>query len=78
MLFHAFQLRKWLLFRTFLRHLFNSWPPVITNKIKKQKTNKPAYQRPTLDLFLLQLLLLVEFSLLFFQRKKQEKRLIEG
>ena len=29
---------------------------------KKQKTNKPAYQRPTPVFFLLQLLLLVEFS----------------
>ena len=45
---------------------------------KKQKTNKPAYQRPTPVLFLLQLLLLVEFSLFFFQSKKQEKRLIAG
>ena len=43
---------------------------------KKQKTNKPAYQRPTPVLFLLQLLLLVGFSLFFFQRKKQEERLI--
>ena len=51
---------------------------LITNKIKKQKTNKPAYQRPTPVLFLLQLLLLVEFSLFFFQRKKQEERLIAG
>ena len=43
--------------------------PVITNKRKKQQTNKPADQRPTSVLFLLQLLLLVEFSLFFFQRK---------
>ena len=33
---------------------------------KKQKTNKAAYQRPTLVLFVLQLLLLVEFSFFFF------------
>ena len=37
----------------------------ITNKIKKQKTNKPAYQLPTPVLFVLQLLLLVEFNLFF-------------
>ena len=30
---------------------------------KKQKTNKPAYERPITVLFLLQLLLLVKFSL---------------
>ena len=45
------------------------WAPVITNNRKKQKTNKPADQQPTPVLFLLQLLLLVEFSLFFFQRK---------
>ena len=44
----------------------------ITNKIKKQKTNKPAYQRPTPVLFLLQLLLLVEFSF----RRTPDRRLI--
>ena len=40
----------------------------ISNKIrnKKKQTNKPAYQRPTPVLFVLQLLVLVEFSLFFF------------
>ena len=52
--------------------------PITNETIKKQKTNKPAYQRPTPVLFLLQLLLLVGFSLFFFQRKKQEERLIAG
>ena len=67
-------IERWLL-RTIIRSL---WAPVITKKVKKQKTNKPAYQRPTPVLLLLQLLLLVEFNLFFFQRKKQEERLIAG
>ena len=52
--------------RTITRSL---WAPVITSKRKKQQTNKSADQRPTPVLFLLQFLLLVEFSLFFFQRK---------
>ena len=48
--------------RTITRSL---WAPVITSKRKKQQTNKSADQRPTPVLFLL----LVEFSLFFFQRK---------
>ena len=61
------------LLRTITRSLSTS---VIINEIKKQKTNKPAYQRPAPVLFPLQLLLLVEFSLFFFQRKIKEERLI--
>ena len=45
------------LLRTITRSLQD---PVITNK------NKAAYQRPTPVLFVLQLLLLAEFSLFFF------------
>ena len=45
----------------------------ITNKIKNKKTNKPTYQGPTPVLFVLQLLLLVEYSLFFFSREKQKK-----
>ena len=56
--------------RGLLRTITGSlWAPVITSKRKKQQTNRSADQRPTLVLFLLQLLLLVEFSLFFFQRK---------
>ena len=45
---------------------------LITIKIKNKQTNKPAYQRPTPVLFLLQLLLLVEFSF----RRTPDRRLI--
>ena len=50
----------------------------ITRSHEKKNTNKQAYQRPTPVLFLLQLLFLVEFRLFFFQRKKQQERLIAG
>ena len=63
--------------RGLLRTIAGAYGLLITNKIKT-KINQPAYQRPTPVLFLLQLLLLVEFSLFFFQRKKQEERLIAG
>ena len=49
-----------------------TYGPLITIKIKNKKTNKPAYQRPTPVLFLLQLLLLVEFSF----RRTPDRRLI--
>ena len=60
-----FFIERWLL-RTSTRSI---WVPEITNKRKKTKTNKPADQRPTPVLFLVQLLLLVEFGLFFFQSK---------
>ena len=51
--------------RGLLRAITRSlWAPVITNKRKRKnktkQTNKPADQRPTPVLFLLQLLLLVD------------------
>ena len=60
------------LLRTITRSL---WAPVITNKRKKQQTNKPADQRPIPVLFLLQLLLLAELACFYF-KEKPDRRLI--